>query len=306
MLRANFTGNYGFDPVRFFDFERHIEKLKGITLYYGLGSPNTADDTNKKVLIDLETPNFIYMEGRYNPDEFDAIFMLCPLSVKYLNTRYATTKFHTMWFPIDLPPTLTLNSEERRIPVFYTGHSMMHFPILRMIDSAVTRYLGEFKTTLHNSISASNYEGYLSKLTVLSHTKVCLCHNVLHYNERLPNYLEKLNDTSYAPYFPWHGKSFDSVLCLPQLKSRVFEGALMGCVLLVYKDEYSTMDRYFEENKDFVYFTSEEDMNTKLDDILSNYSLYEPMAKSAQKKVLELYTTEKFIDYVVNTLNLPK
>jgi len=304
MLRSNFEGNYGFDPVRFFKFEDHLEKLKGLTLYYGLGVPDTTNDTNKKVLLDLETPNFIYKEGRYNPEEFDAIFMLCPLSVNYLNTRYNTTKFHTMWFPIDLPREVELTTGVREVPVFYTGHAMLHFSVLRFIDSAVTRYLGHSKEIINRAMSASDYSGYIEKLRVLSHTKVCLCHNVLHYNHNLPNYLEKLNDPSYSAFFPWHGKSFDSVLCLPQLKSRVFEGALMGCVLLVYKDEYNTMDRYFKENEDFIYFTSEDDMNMKLDHIVANYSLYEPMAKSAQRKVLEQYSVEKFIDYMVATVNL--
>jgi spore maturation protein CgeB len=163
--------------------------------------------------------------------------------------------------------------------------------------------LGPLKEVLHNSMSASDYSGYVEKLRVLAHTKVCLCHNVLHYNKNMPNYLEKFHDESYKPFFPWHGKPFQDVLCMPQLKSRVFEGALMGCVLLVYKDEYGTMDQYFQEGVDFIYFTSEEDLHQKLNHILTHYDDYIPMTKSAQRKVVERYSVEKFVDYMVTTLH---
>jgi hypothetical protein len=302
MLRANFEQNYGFDPVRFFRFERFLSKLNGITLYYGFGTPTTTNDSNKKVLIDLETPNFLYKEDRYTPEEFDAIFMLCPYSSKYLNWKYKTNKFHTMWFPIDLPPELTLPDGERILPVYYTGSSMIGNPILQMIDRVLIKYLGSSRDVITAHISANDYSGYLEKLRILGMTKICIAHNVLHYNERLPNYIHKYMDSSYSPFLPWHGKPFHDVTYLPQLKSRIFEGALMGCVLLVFKDEYKTIEQYFEENKDFVYFDSEQDLDEKINRILQNYESYIPMAKSAQQKVFQFYGVEQFIDLVVRTL----
>ena len=302
MLRPNFAQNYGFDPVRFFRFERFLPKLEGITLYYGFGAPNTANDSNKKVLIDLETPNFLYKDDRYNPDEFDAIFMLCPYSVQYLNWKHKTNKFHTMWFPIDLPPELSLPDAERVIPVYYTGSAMLGNPILQMIDRVLQKYLGNSQDAITRLISATDYSGYLEKLRILGLTKVCIAHNVLHYNQNLPNYTNKYMDTSYSPFLPWHGKPFQDVTYLPQLKSRIFEGALMGCVLLVFKDEYKTIENYFEENKDFVYFESEEDLIQKINHILQNYESYIPIAKSAQQKVLTHYGVEMFVDLINRTL----
>jgi len=303
MLRANFEQNYGFDPVRFFQFEKYLSKLEGITLYYGFGTPNTSNDTNKKVLLDLETPNFIYKEDRYNPEDFDAIFMLCPLSVSYLNWRFKTKKFHVMWFPVDLPKEIQLEDisfDTKYVPVFYTGHTMAQFPVLQMIDRVVNHHLGPMREVFNRAMSASDYSGFVKKYEVLGITKICIVHNVLHHNERLPNYMNKYMDTSYKPFFPWHGNP--DVLCMPQLKSRVFEGAIMGCVLLVYKDEYNTMDRYFEEGKEFLYYSTEQELASKAQMILDHYEDYIPMAKAAQKKVLENYGLEKFVDFIVKTL----
>jgi hypothetical protein len=142
-------------------------------------------------------------------------------------------------------------------------------------------------------IASPSAEGYIAKLNLLSETKIALIHNVLSGASTIPNFSSFATDPLCIQHLPWHTK--DSEL-LPQLKSRTFEAAMMGCVLLVYKDKYRTIERYFTENEHFVYY--ENDLTEKVDHILSHYDEYKPMAERAKQKVKDCYTTEQFIQYV--------
>jgi spore maturation protein CgeB len=82
----------------------------------------------------------------------------------------------------------------------------------------------------------------------------------------------------------------------------MFEGALMGCILLAYKDPYKTIERYFTEGEEFIYFENEDDLNSKIDDILANYDKYKHIGENAQKRVRENYLTKHLAAIMVKDL----
>lgn len=88
----------------------------------------------------------------------------------------------------------------------------------------------------------------------------------------------------------------------PQIKSRMFEGAMMGCILLIYKDEYGITDKFFKEGEEFLYFTDKEDLRRKVGMILSDYDKYKYLGVNAQKRYLQNYTFKHFIDKIISLM----
>jgi hypothetical protein len=294
MIKTNFNGNYGFDPVRSINFSPFLDKLEGISIYYGLGvdEENTNNDKNFKVKINVETPNFIYTYDTLKEfNTYDLILHLCPYTCDYLNTKYNTDKFKSIFFPIN-PYT---NTSERTINTFYTGGKHDLYPI-HLIYRIMNKYIGnDMINKLNTEMSSTSIKGYYDKLNILSRTKICLVHNVLINVTNFPNYHSYINDDLCKQKLPWH----TTTALVPQLKSRIFEGALMGCVLLVYKDEYKTIERYFEENKEFIYFESEEDLDNKVKMILDNYEEYKIIAENAKNKVMNNYLISNLVDFII-------
>ena len=299
MIKTNFNGNYEFDPQRTFDFSPFLDKLKGTSIYFGISVDNetTENDTNFKVKINLETPNMLYsydITKEFN--KYDLILHLCPYTCDYLNTKFNTDKYKPIFFPINQ----YINNSERTINTFYTGSYSVLYPI-QIIYSIMNKYIGNnMIDSLNNEMASKSIKGYYDKLNILSRTKICLVHNVLLPVTHFPNYSNYINDSLCKEKLPWH----DDTSCLvPQLKSRIFEGALMGCILLVYKDEYNIIERYFEENKDFIYFESEEDLDTKVKLILDNYDEYKHIAENAKNKVMNNYLLSNLVDFIVEIRN---
>jgi hypothetical protein len=257
--------------------------------------PDTSADMNKKVRYYAEHPNFLYIyNSEYDNKHFDLVYLICPYSCNYLNDLHKTNKFKFLFCPTNNIKFIN----PKTIDVFYTGHNIHGLHAMEMSERAVIRKLGEGQfRTLKNYISESSAEGFKKKMELLSKTKIYLVHNLLLPKTRFPNYYS--NDLT-KKHLPW---DFDNNP-VPQVKSRMFEGALMGCILLAYKDRYKTIDRFFTENEEFIYFDSEADLNAKIDQILANYDTYKHIGENAQKRVRENYLTKNFSDIIAKDLGI--
>jgi spore maturation protein CgeB len=290
MIKSNCNGNYGYDPMCSYDFTGHVPE--GVTLYLGNDQPDCAGDTNKKVRFYLETPNFLYIyNSAYDNQHFDLVYLICPYSCNYLNELYNTNKFKCGFYPnndirIENPKT---------IDVFYTGHYIQGLPPMVMSERAVIRKIGNQFHELKEYISPHNYDGFCKKMEVISKVKIYLVHNLLISKHNFPNYYS--NDLT-RKHLPW---DFHDGL-VPQMKGRMFEGALMGCILLAYKDEHKIIERFFTENEEFIYFENEEDLNSKIDNILANYDKYKHIGENAQKRARENYLTKHLAAMIVKDL----
>lgn len=302
MIKANLNHNYAFDPQRVYDFSEHMHKLTGISLYYGYTPTDGVDkvhDTNLKVCFIVEYPNSFYITRddvglniHKNNDNYDLVFSICPYTCKLLNEKFNTNKYKPIFFPL-MP--YKYDEVERIYPVFYSGHIFSNVPIIHAIDTVINNYLG-FSTYsgLKSLIAEPSINSYYRKLNIYSRTKICIAHNVL-YKPSIPEIDHYLTDELYNKHLPWQT---NSDIYTPQIKSRVFEGAMMGCILLVYRDNYNLIETYFTENEDFIYFTDQSDLESKIDLILRNYDDYKYLAKNAQTKFYNNYTLEHFVDII--------
>lgn len=296
MIVADFKYNYPYDPQRLYDFTPYLNLLKNISFYYGFGPTKKINDETFKVKLIVEYPNLLYLTNDcLNIDDddkyFDLIFCICPFTCNLLNHKFNTTKYIPCFFPLQ---ELKYEENERPIPVYYSGHSINYFSLISKIENTVKHFIGEQQfNNLKKEISIHNTISYFKKLEIYSKTKICIVHNLLFKN--LPNMNAFINNEMYNYFLPWHTNSQNYV---PQIKSRMFEGAMMGCILLVYKDEYNLIENFFTENEDFIYFTDEIDLKIKIEKILSNYDDYKFLAENAKKKFYEKYTFKHFIDLV--------
>jgi hypothetical protein len=292
MIKSNFDGNYPFDPVRTFDFTKFVPN--GVTIYYGIGHLDPTGDTNKKVKLHLETPNMLYIyDSAYDASRFDLVYHLCPYTCAYLNELHSTNKFKPIFFPIE-----DIRIENTRVfDVFYTGSRIPGLHVFEMIERSIQRRIGTQFDQMKAYMSSPTLEGYYKKMELWSKTKICIAHNILLSKHHFPNYY---SNQLTQKHLPWDSHSGVT----PQLKSRVFEGALMGCILLVYKDQYKTIERYFTENVDFIYFENEQDLNNKIDTILANYDAYKHIGLNAQAKVRNNYLTQHFVDEIKRELQI--
>jgi hypothetical protein len=293
MIRSNFSGNYRFEPQRYLDFTPYGADLSGISLYLGVYPPSTEGDTNFKVRLNVETPNFLY---NYNINEenerYDLVLHICPFTCAFLNDVYKTTKYRTTFFPITFKDYV---EQPRAIDVFYTGHKILSCKPVAIIVEEVSKRIGE-STYSKLMESMSGDDGYFKKLELLNNTKICIVHNSLSPPGFFPNFSGHIADPLCVKHLPWHSAPTEIV---PQLKTRIFEGAMMRCVLLVYKDKYRHHEAYFKENEDFLYWETPEELSAQVDAILSNYEAYVPMAISAHTRMKTCYQVKNFVDHVV-------
>ena len=187
MIRTNCNSNYGYDPARYLGLEKYVGNLSNITVYIGIDNPTIIQDGSKKVRLNLETPNHLYiLDSAKEAEQYDLVLHLCPYTCDYLNARHCTSKFKPTFFPID---TYECKEQDRIVPVFYTGHPLRSLPIFNVINSELEKRLGSsYLQTLRSNISATNYDGYIAKLDLLNQTKICICHNVLTSVHTVPNF----------------------------------------------------------------------------------------------------------------------
>ena len=282
-------GNYVFDPQRSYDVSSDVDRLSGITIH--VGQDYVKEHGSFNVRLNVETPNALYFtlnQLKKEVEECDLVYHLCPYTTEYLNKKYNTNKVKTIFFPIQL---YECEENERNIPVIFTGHRATDLDIYLPIENEIKKRTSSFD---HICKAISNGDGFYKKLNFLAQSKIAIVYSILAKTNKVVSYNPDF-DPEYKHIFPWHS----SDIHVPQIKSRIFEGAMMGCVLLVYKDETCIHEKYFNENEDFVYFENAEDLSKKIDLILTNYDDYIPIAKRAQKKMKEKYTLKGFIDTIL-------
>ena len=65
--------------------------------------------------------------------------------------------------------------------------------------------------------------------------------------------------------------------------------------MLCYKDSYGVIEKFFDENVDFLYWKDINELKNLIYKILENYDKYKFLADNAYEKAINNYTTEKFI-----------
>jgi hypothetical protein len=292
-------GNYEFDPQRGYV----VPDMSGVVLRYGLGENHVdAADSKKKVKFIVEHPNCLFLslpsldaDIESEMAKYDLIYNICPYTTAYLNEKYNTNKIRTTFFPLPPLDFPTPQIEERPYSVFYSGHNISDLPITGIIHDTVRQQLGDdLYNALYAQISIKSYEAYINKMNIYGKTKICIVHNLLTTNVPNKPSVEGL-DVLLQKHLPW---LWDGSPTCPQLKSRVFEGASAGCILLVYKDAFNIIENYFKEGRDFLYFTDAADLNAKIEMVLHDLPAYAHLGLNAQAHWRANYTFQHFLDTI--------
>lgn len=82
----------------------------------------------------------------------------------------------------------------------------------------------------------------------------------------------------------------------------MFEAAFSRSLILCKKDEFNVIERYFEPNKEFVYF--EDNLQDKIEEILANYPKYERIIENAYQRAIKNYTTKAFVNDFLKNINI--
>lgn len=272
------------DPLYFMNFEKYENEARDCYLFmadfYDELYSGKYDD-KERVALTLEEPNFCVYQGPkvILHKKADTILTLCPYTAELFDNRtFVFFPFSEDWIPPD---------HEKVIDVSYFGSMPKAVPWESYIRNVFTKYNYRFG---HYSMGNVPRCSYRDKMTMLSASKVAVVHGLCNIDPSTKaNYLN----------FPLgeKNKAFEHLDkgMAPQIKSRMFEAAFSQCVILCQRDYWNPIEYFFEPEKEFMYFSDEEDLSKKLDHIINHYDEFDEMRESAYNRAINNYTTKHFV-----------
>jgi hypothetical protein len=277
MLCFNGKDNYIYDPVRNLNFDRYKLSNK-VRISWGINSLETKYEQGyTNIAIYFEEPNFLLShEVDHLSENYDVKLTLCKYSSNEFNKKN-TKKSYNVFFPID---TILLKEKIwdkynynlgtqiptwKNINVLYTGND--HFNIIYHFKHIMNKY----------NEKNIEFPTYLSKMETYLHSKIAIVHNILLFMEGDEIVWDKVPE-------------FKGNYIIPQLKSRVFEAACSQCIILCLKDDYNVIEDWFTPNEDFLYFSSKNELDNLIVEILNNYEKYAFLGFNAYNKCMNTYT----------------
>lgn len=289
MLCFNGKDNYIYDPVRNLNFDRYKLSNK-VRVSWGIDSLKCNYEKGyKNISIYFEEPNFLlFHEVDHLSENYDVKLTLCKYSSNEFNKKNSTKKSYDVFFPIDtilLKEKIwdkykynlgTLVPTWKNINVLYTGND--NSSVILDLKNIMKKY---------NENKCIEFPTYLSKMETYLHSKIALVHNCLFLSEGHEHLWDKIPE-------------FKDNYVIPQLKSRLFESACSQCIILCCKDNYNVIEDWFTPNEDFLYFSTKDELEKLIEDILNNYEKYAFIALNAYNKFINNYTLKHFIEKYIN------
>ena len=306
---------YAQDPTKYFEFSRFAEDgAEGIALVegafeeavgweqFGL-SPEQLDRIRAKrvVRLEFEEPNKFFLhdvQDKYDGD-FYKVFTLCPYTAAWMNERQGVERRVPIYFPFN--ERYTPARREKEYDVIYTGHIVAP-PVLRDIQT-LSGFNYRFVSNSPHALVTNQGATYEQKMDLIARTRVTLVHNLLYPRVyhlvnvwRYPGwrshqaFRQLPSPLGVASFFLRRGD-----MVVPQLKSRVFEAAFGRSLILCKHDPFNVIERYFEPEREFVYYR-EGELAATLKRILADYARYEAVAERAFERASRDYSTAAFFE----------
>lgn len=295
--------NYQQDPCHFFGFDRFPDMPEDLILSNGIYDFKqlSISQKGKLVHIELEEPNrFLNNFTGFDDyeDYFRKVLTICPYSAKWQNEKNRNNKRQAVFFPFN--NDYTPGDTYKKYDIVYTGH---------LVSNELKRYMETMKKFNYRLVSGSQdplvtdqNASYQDKLRIISESKITLSHGLLFINNRHALDVMKIKghrDNEAFKNVSWKNliKSLllKSPITVPQIKSRVFEAAFCKSLILHRKDDFNVIERFFEPDKEFIYFTPDT-LEIKIKEILGNYNKYQGIVDNAYKKAIKNYTSENFFN----------
>ena len=297
--------------THYFNFDELSDNKDCDTLFI-YGYENLLNNSNdkeikkykKKIYFNVTMPTeFCSPQPTDADDKFDAIYTICPYSVEWLNKIKNTNKYKLAFYPFnskDIP-----EPQEKIYDVCYHGgiHGPDYHTMLDIIELFNYRYMsittGINSLTQYNLYRATNINlTHQDKLKVVAQSKISICYNTFDIYKHNVEYIKSRKDWDQNYAFAF----IDGIKKAPQFKSRFNEAAACRTLNLIKKDPWNVVERYYTPDEDFIYFNSNEELESKIKDILNNWGDYQQIIENAYQKSLS-YTTEKLFNFIQSENN---
>lgn len=319
VCRFDFYGkNKDFQSSDYFYIDNYFEEtgLNFTTFFWDNPERNFADIPFISEVL-KQKPSQIVMMG-YNPRS-----IYCPhlLTLK-LAKKFLETKIFSIW-----GDTGNKQFIKENIDIFYSGvfdkHICIDNPTLDLELGLVDH--DEKKKFIPKMFTPESEKIYFP--SECKDIEVAFLGQISSYRDYRGDYIDYASDKlqEYKTYFSTKdrvnqinhsdyaniinrskiGLNFSRSVNIDQLKGRVLHTMLSGALLLETKNTQT--DLLFEDGKEYVSFTSKEEMIDKIKFYLRNDKIREEIAKNGREKVLHNYSRKAFWDKVLtdsNSINL--
>lgn len=259
----NTCTDYNEGTFRFWDFEKYADQAKDCILFFGC-EPHAS-------IQNPSTKQKFFFSTEEQPNSKDTTYKYEPFVDKIFTICPKTQgrpKREYVYYPLPASEHIpTIN--DKKYDVIYVGYSVNALFIQNILNS-ICKYNHRFVSFNHHLATDKNVT-FHRKMQLIGESRIAIVHNLLTPDE-------------------------------PQLKTRPFEAAIMKSLILCKRDQFGTIEKWFEPNKEFVYYDKDEDLQDKISNILNNYSSYQATIDAAYIKV-QNYTVEKFIGTYIGWIN---
>lgn len=287
---------HGFTDDKEFYTDR--KALLVVSLNSGVEAKPIVKELNDyyKMFLFEEQPNSLCNEYAYNnvlnlESTYDLIFSLCPYTNEWREKYFDSPKRIAPFFPND--ENMIFPSEDKEIDVFWSGTAKAGF---------ISEMLGVITKFNHKIINfrANVYITHIEKMKIHGKSKISVTYSTLFVPKELillettPHWKENIAFKDY----------YESGM-LPQIKVRTFDAALSKSIILCQSDPWNVIERWFEPEKEFIYYNDIKDLEEKITEILDNYGDYYHIAENAYDRAINNYTTKHFVEkYIIPNTRL--
>jgi len=229
---------------------------------------------------------------------FNEIYSICPYSNRWLNSLGFDRQYKNIFYPFH--QNLIPKHFEKEYDIIYHGgiHGEEHIDCLQVMLSFNYRYC-----TMTNHINQLTVAGlkyatnvnlsFQEKINLIAKSKISVCYNFVHISpENIPEIQKNKNwneNEAFNEVGKWN--------IMPQFKTRMHEAAISKTLNLVMRDKWNIAERYYEPDKEFIYFDNKDDLNNKIKQILADWEAYQEIIDNAYNRAMN-YTTDKFINLI--------
>jgi len=318
-LVENLNGHYSDSLERHYNYSRFSEPDSDTIFFHGMGC--TADGNYdhlckmdrkfNKIYFNYEQPCAWYGDKGYarisaDIDKvFDKIYTTCPYTAAWLNKIEKDARFQLACHPVN-EEKIIHEKENKDYDLLYWGgvHNDIHKEILSTISSPEYKYNFLSLGSPYWGLRDQGYDRLITGLNIprdqmwslIRKTKINIIVNLLFLKPGEVENVKTLDNWESNEAFSELGAAI-----IPQLKTRVVESAVNKCLMLVRRDPWNVIENWFEPDVDFVYYDDENSLPSKINEILSDWDSYEQIIHNAFNKVINNYTTEKFIARINST-----
>ena len=191
---------------------------------------------------------------------FDEVYSICPYSCEWLNSFDLERTYKSVFYPFNTK--IMPESREKHYDVIYHGgiHGQEHYNCLLVMKEFNYRYV-----TMTNHINQMTQQclpfatdvnlNFQEKINLVAKSKISVCYNLVHISPphipAIKSYSQWKENEAFSEVDRWN--------IMPQFKTRAHEAAISRTLNLVQKDPWNIVERYYEPEKEFIYFDNESD-----------------------------------------------